>query len=965
MVEKNIILPNIHFDKPNPRIPFDQWKIQVPTTIMPWPDSQLRRASVNSFGYGGTNAHVIIDDLDSYTKSRSFRLPRQIQSQVNGPHTIKAQLLLLSARDEAALERLRQSYNEHLIALKDSAASGEPFDEGYYLHSLAYTLGCRRSVFPCRSFVVASSISELKESLGQKLSSVKPATVPRLSFVFTGQGAQWARMGMDLMIYPVFAQSIQDADTFLSEELQCKWSVKSELEKWADQSRIEMAEFSQPLSTILQVALVDLLSSWGVYPTTVVGHSSGEIAAAYSYGAITRQDAWKVSYLRGQLCSQLSSKAPQLQGSMMAVGLSPEAVQPYIDTVENGKVVIACVNSPSSVTLSGDEIGIDEILTALKSDNIFARKLRVMNAYHSHHMQVLADDYLQALEGMVPQNQKRKETIKMASSVTGKCVTFQELGPSYWVQNLVSPVLFSTAVETLLKQPGKGRRQARAIEPAFDYLLEVGPHSALKGPLRQILQAHSASQISYSALLLRGENGSRTVLAAAGALFSHGTQMDVKAINGIQECPLPLTNLPPYPWNHSLKYWADSRISRARQNRRLGRHDLFGAPAQDSDEQEPRWRHFLRVSDNPWIRDHVVHSSILYPGSGILAMPLHALQTLADSDKQIGSIQLRDVHIVKAIIVPDDQFGLEVFLRMRRQRPHSGEWTGWWEFSVCSNQENDKVEEHGYGLGKINYLVGNEIGAMSQGRLLKNKFIQEIENAQAMKVAEVLPETFYSVAASVGLSYGPSFQGLKEINVGESRCAWRMQIPDTQKTMPSGIESSHIIHPTTLDIVFHSLFAAIGNGKLDMQNAAVPIGIENLTIAMDLPSGGNTYLKGFSEVSKDTDRDFVADIFAAGEQADTPSIVIQGLRCRELPNDKATATSSRAVKAPIGHVAYKVDIDLLDARELAEHIMKQESTEILGSDEELSENVVGIDSAIVKVCESDLYLEFTDIQADC
>jgi zearalenone synthase (highly reducing iterative type I polyketide synthase) len=960
MLEKNAILPNIHFENPNRRIPFDQWKIKVPTTLMSWPNAKLRRSSVNSFGYGGTNAHIIMDDADSYLQGRKSRPSNDMNGHTNGLYLKKNHLILLSARDDAALERLRKSYSDYVTDVVDKSSSGQPFDESSFMDSLTYTLGCKRSVLSCRSFLTASSLLELKESFASKLSSTKAASVPRLGFVFTGQGAQWARMGLELLAYPVFAQSIQEADKFLSEELHCKWSVLQELRKGAEESQIELAEFSQPLCTILQIALADLLSSWYIFPQTVVGHSSGEIAAAYCYGAITKHDAWMISYWRGQLCSKLPSKAPQLQGSMMAVGLGPEAARPYVEAAKKGKVVIACVNSPSSVTLSGDEAGIDEILVILTSQNIFARKLRVQNAYHSHHMQLLADEYLKALGGMTLQNPGSDKTIKMASSVKGKYITHLELGPAYWVQNLVSPVLFSDAVEALLKQPTKGRRQTRTSEPAFDYLLEIGPHAALKGPLRQILQAHGASHIPYSSVLMRGDDGSATALAAAGALFCRGTKINIRAVNNFHGNPGPLTDLPSYPWNHSLRYWADSRISRARQNRTFGRHDLLGAPTQDSDELEPRWRHFLRVSDNPWIRDHVVHSSILYPGSGILAMPLHALQTLADPSKDIDNIQLRKVHIVKALVVPDDQFGLEVFLRLRRQRPQNGDWSGWWEFSVCSNQENDVVEEHGYGLGKIHYRARDDNLAMSEKHFVTNTFKAAYESAQAKSTAEILPGTFYSVAESVGLAYGPSFQGLTQINVGDGNCTWKIQVPDTRKSMPSGVESPHIIHPTTLDIIFHSLFAAMGNEQLDMQHAAVPIGLESLTISMDLPTGGDTLLKGFSKVTRGAHRDILADIYVAGEQSDAPSIVVQGLRCRELPSGNTKSTSSKTIKAPVGYVVQKIDIDLLNANQLAEHISIQEAASTSRPDKQVSSDVGAPDLAITTVCSRVNNISFSD-----
>jgi acyl transferase domain-containing protein len=950
MLEKAAVLPNIHFEKPNRRIPFDQWRIQVPTALMSWP-TQLRRASVNSFGYGGTNAHVIIDDSESYLKSHRLKRTNGQDGSTSGIHSAKTHLILLSARDEAAMQRLRQSYSEYITDVTENAGAIRAGEKSSYLDNLAYTLGYRRSILQCRASITTSSLSELKESLAAKtLVSTKTVAQPRIGFVFTGQGAQWARMGLELMDYPVFDQSVREADRYLNATLNSKWSVLEELGKAANDSQIELAEFSQPLCIILQVALVDLLSSWRIIPVSVVGHSSGEISAAYSCGAITKQDAWKISYLRGQLCSKLSIKAPHLRGSMMAVGLGPEAARAYTDAAKEGKVVIACVNSPSSVTLSGDETGIDEVLATLKSQNIFARKLRVQNAYHSHHMQVLADEYLKTLDGMTSRTPAAKGTVKMASSVTGKLVTHSELGPSYWVKNLVSPVLFSEAVEILVKQPTKGRRQTRATEPAFDYLVEIGPHAALKGPLRQILQVHGASQTPYSSVLMRGEDGCRTAVATAGALFCHGAELDIKEVNNIQGCPSTLSDLPPYPWNHSLKYWADSRISRSRQHRKFGRHDLFGAPAQDSDGLEPRWRHFLRVADNPWIRDHVVHSSILYPGSGILAMPLHALQTLADPRKQVESIQLKDVHIVKAIVVPDDQFGLEVFLRLRRQRPHNGAWCGWWEFSVCSNQENDHVEEHSFGVGKIHYRADKDGLVVPEKEFVGAQFRRDFEKVQKKNTARISPLSFYEVAKSIGLAYGPSFQGLAEINVGNGSCTWEMQVPDTRKTMPSGVESPHIIHPTTLDIVFHSLFAAVGNGQLDMQNAAVPIGLESLTISMSLPTGGDARLKGYCNVSKDKDRDIIADIYVAGEQLDIPSIVVQGLRCREIPSGKAKSTFSEVIKAPIGYVVQKVDIDLLDTKQLVEHISKQEAAKTHGPDEELSNNAGELNSAIVTVC---------------
>jgi zearalenone synthase (highly reducing iterative type I polyketide synthase) len=902
---------------------------------------------VNSFGYGGTNAHVIIDDPDSYLRAQKphAQLLNKHFSGSQGEFATNGHLIVFTARDEAALARLRQSYKAYVAEVAGGPGTAQSFDETAFLERLSYTLGCRRSVFSARSAIVTPSLSHLAQELRTlKPSFQKAALAPRVGFVFTGQGAQWAKMGWDLMRYPVFASSIHEADEHLTKCLHSSWSVVQELENEVGNSRLELAEFSQPLSTILQVALVDLLRSWQISPAAVVGHSSGEIAAAYAIGAISKIDAWKISYLRGQLCAALPTKAPNIRGSMMAVGLGPDAAQEHIDRVTGGKVVIACVNSPSSVTISGDETGIDELLAVLKLNNIFARKLRVQNAYHSHHMKLLADEYSAALKDGMNKREPRNGTLPiMASSVTGRLITPTELVPDYWVQNLVSPVLFSQAVEILLKQPRKGRRQTRATEAAFDVLLEIGPHAALKGPLRQILQAHHASHVPYISVLQRGENGSMTALAAAGTLFCHGVAVDIQAANHFRDRPSLLTDLPSYPWNHSLRYWADSRISRARQGRRSGRHDLIGARTQDSDDLEPRWRHFLRVSDNPWIKDHVVQNSILYPGSGILGMPIHALQELADPSREIDRIELRDVHISKALVVPDDQFGLEVFLRLRRRRQReSSEAPGLWEFSVCSNQENDQVEEHGHGYGIIHYRAIKNISAASKATLVTAKFRKEYEEAQTGSTTQISPEAFYAAATSVGLTYGPSFQGLAQIKASRGICAWEIHVPDTQKIMPAQAESPHIIHPTTLDIVFHSLFAASGNEAFGLKDAAIPIGLESLSISANLPTGCNARLYGFSKVTKGTERNIMADIYAAGDQSDVPGIIVQGLRCRELPRGQESLESLSAMKAPVGHVVQKIDISLLETSELAKHILKTASFE--------ASSQVDCESTIPMVC---------------
>lgn len=930
MLESATILPNIHFDKPNRRIPFDDWKISVPTSVMPWPSHKLQRASVNSFGYGGTNAHAILDSATEYQSS--FGLGNKVSTSQLAHETQKRQrLFIVSARDEAALDRMRKRFSDHLETLTRQTDGKHLANESAYLDQLSFTLSERRTQFDWKAYAVASTIAELQDQLATSaaIQGARSSTTARVAFVFTGQGAQWARMGLELLQFSVFRTCILQAERHLTDVLGCDWSVLEELQRSAKESKIQLAEISQPVCTILQVALVDLLASWGIKPSGVVGHSSGEIAAAYSYGALSQEDAWTIAYWRGKLCSELTTQAPGLKGSMMAVGLSREASQAYITTTTSGKIVVACVNSPSSVTISGDETAIDELNEKLKADSVFCRKLKVENAYHSHHMQRIAERYLEKLSSIRAKRPSSAESMTFASSVTGQIAQHSDLGPEYWVRNLVSPVLFSDAVQTMFTNSTQRRRRARAVETPFNVMLELGPHAALKGPLRQILEAKEIKNVSYASVIMRGEDAAKTAVGSAGALYTYGALVSILAVNDIRTKLKPLVDLPPYPWNHSLQYWSESRLSKNYRFRQHGRHDLLGSLALGYNELEPKWRHFLRVKDNPWIRDHVVHSTILYPAAGILAMPLEAMRQIADKNKIIEKLQLKDVHITKAIVVPDNEVSTEIFLQLRRQRLGATDYSGWWEFTVFTRAEDQQPEENGFGLVTIQYrsdVVDPWTAQMDQkGQMLKQEYLDMQETC----TRQINPVDFYETTKQAGLDYGSSFQGLADITTGRNRARCTITIPDTQSTMPGSIESEHLIHPTTLDIIFHSLFAALGeDGELNFETAAVPVSFESLTITGDLPSGAGSQFHGFCTARRPRPREILADICYSDAAWTEPKVQIKGIRCRELPG--SNSSKSISYKAPLGSLLWKPDIHLSTKASLEKYLsqVRLESTPI-------------------------------------
>ena len=382
-------------------------------------------------------------------------------------------------------------------------------------------------------------------------------------------------------------------------------------------SRINEPALSQPICTALQIALVSLLRSWGVNPSAVVGHSSGEIAAAYAVGGLSKESAWKVAYYRGILTSRLI-RSNQESRTMMSVGLSETEVAPYLEKVyakcQKGIIAVGCINSPCNVTVTGSGAMLDELSRLLEGEDVFVRKLKVDAAYHSEYMREIAPEYeglLQRLEA----GEASQTDAKMFSSVTGKENTISELKTrDYWVRNLVSPVRFTEAMKHICTKSSKKllKKLNGAEKISVDYLVEVGPHAALRGPIREILQSVKSEHIGYSSMLVRNESAVQTSLEVAGQLYCLGCPVRVDLVNKSHEqlSVKMLIDLPEYQFNHTKRYWLESRLSKEFRFRQSPRHELLGTSAVDWNPLEARWRNLITLSENPWIQDHQVSNTI-------------------------------------------------------------------------------------------------------------------------------------------------------------------------------------------------------------------------------------------------------------------------------------------------------------------------------------------------------------------
>jgi acyl transferase domain-containing protein len=377
--------------------------------------------------------------------------------------------------------------------------------------------------------------------------------------------------------------------------------TRAHLDVIHDNERINTPEVSQPLCTVLQIALVELLRTFGLVPRAVVGHSSGEIAAAYTVGALSHEAACKVAYYRGQVAQEIRQVSVSNPGAMMSVNLAESEVLAHLRSLKPEETVhIACVNSPTNITLSGPSDAIDVLKSRFDQLGIFAQKVNTGVAYHSPAMRAASTKYLE-LMGELDKGSGGVQPITMISSVTGHIATSKMLAmPQYWVDNLLMPVRFADALQRI--ERGSESLPFSSEAGSITDLVEIGPHAALRRPVMDTIKSWR-----YHTILKRAHNPLRTILEALGALFCHGHPVSVLAANAQSEGTQPyLVDCPSYPFDRSRRYWAESRLSRDYRLRPSSPGYLLGERAHDWNPLRPRWRNWLCTETMPWLADHVV-----------------------------------------------------------------------------------------------------------------------------------------------------------------------------------------------------------------------------------------------------------------------------------------------------------------------------------------------------------------------
>ncbi|MGW0705519.1 non-ribosomal peptide synthetase/type I polyketide synthase [Streptomyces sp. NPDC002643] len=889
-LKHRLIPPHINLERLNPAIDATTLPYEIPTEPTPWPAHEgPARAGVNSFGFGGTNAHVLLEAAPEAVEDEEAAVPEEVLDVDEGGQVGAGDgqpcwtVLPISAREAVALPELAAGVRDELAGVRGGVPA-RPAD-------LGHTLAHRRQHHDARLAVVYDSRdtaarTSLDEALGAYLrGDAHPRVVTghrlapqqrRSAWVFTGMGPQWWAMGRQLFATePVYRDAVERCAEHLAELT--GWSLLDELA--ADEAHSRMAEtwLAQPANFAVQVGLAALWRSRGVHPDAVVGHSTGEVAAFHEAGVYDLADAVKVVVHRSRLQQRLAGS-----GGMLAVALGEaEAVRrlrPYGDAVS-----VAAVNSPTSLTLAGDTTVLAELAAALTAEQVFARPLTVEVPYHSSRMELIKDELLESLADL------KARPAQVPLYLTGREGTAHgtELDADYWWHNVRDSVRFRQAVE-------------RMADDGYGLFLEIGPHPVLGRSIVETVEARAAArataptpdratartgdaraggirgvggaaglpEVRTLPSIRRQEDERATFTTSLAALHTLGVEVDWSVLQPAgRTVPLPR-----YPFRRD-RHWVEPRpVAQVRQGR--VDHPLLGRRLPGA---EPAWEARLDAEALPYLEDHRIQGNVLFPAAGYLEMAVQAVRALTGgTDAALADVELR-----KALFLSDEE-SRAVHLTLSAE--HGA-------FTIATP------------AGEGTERTVHTVGTVRPGQRRRPARPLDVAAVLGRAVRQLPGPDCYAELAALGYHYGPAFRGIEEVWIGPGEALARVR-PTTEV---AGQGADHQVHPVVMDAFFQTLLtpqlaAPLAQGS----GIRLPVAIEEVR----LDPVGDRPLWVHATVTRDTGTELVGDL-AVYDERGVALGVITGFRAADVER-AATAVGTATID---GWLAEPVWTELPDAHD--------------------------------------------------
>lgn len=616
---------------------------------------------------------------------------------------------------------------------------------------------------------------------------------------------------------------------------------------------------------------------------------------------------------------------------MASVGLSEHEVQQYIATITaelgHGDLTVACVNSPTNVTVSGNRAHVEVLAERLGRDAIFVRILRVPVAYHGPHMNIVVDQYREAIGDIGPGQSLARNPVNMVSSVTGDRISKQELrDPMYWVQNMVSPVKFAKAIQATFFHtkkilPNKLDLSHQKVLCATD-ILEIGPHATLSGPIRDTLKLiRHGRDIKYFSVLVRKKSACYTVMDAVGHLHCRGYPVNLSRMNddlhvGAADT-ICLPNLPQYPFNHSREFWFESRVSRGIRFRKNLRNAFLGSAAPDWSPFDARWRNFLKITESSWIPDHRINDRTIFPAAGMLVMAIEGAAQIT-SDAGVSAVEIIDATFHSALELPSDSESVEVQLQMLPSSSTTTNNGSQYDWYLRMFQKEWSEVCRGTIRMIYNSTHSNDVDNRSEEWHLTRRSLQHFNSVSRPCSSTLDGQELYSRLWRCGYHFGPTFKRiLTSTHSPSGEATAEVEILDM-----NGMEKPTIVHPATLDGILQIMLPGATDGGADSSFAtSLPTRINRLWLSRNGLLRSNAQQVSVAvKIQRDGFRNTTSDIVALAAD-NSLRVFAEGVQTTSISDGLELSSAAAARSSRLcWNIVHKPDITLLEPGRLHKYL---------------------------------------------